>query len=463
MTNSMVSKLLEVMDRTLIGPPISRKEWEYKLVPRTTMRVLKDHGLERTFDPNNPINTDLSLADEFWEAGFSLAVELGMFCPETERIVKFTEEEIEEALKNAVSEVSLGKGKDRITIKARVPEDQSPPIAAMSALGLSVSEELYVPICQSIAQYRVVDMLLGACLDRLHGREVRSRTPYETLAGFYEAKLVKEALHRAGRPRMPVFGVEGAPTEYGFFGGFLPGGFEPECTLAICLIPEPIALPHRILHRVAVALITGTSIEAGHMTTIGGYFGPPEGAALGAIAAHILQAASMQPTVIESTILDGRYFGNCGREALWATSVANQAKSRNSRSMVLGITSQVAGPGTDMILYETACISLAEAVSGAAIVIGTRPAACKYPNYCSGLENKFCAEILKASAGMKLSDANYVVKELLPKYERRLRDPPKGRSFKELTNLVTLKPVPDWLAIYERVWKELEELGVSKP
>ncbi|RLG46404.1 MAG: hypothetical protein DRN90_06565 [Thermoproteota archaeon] len=29
--------------------------------------------------------------------------------------------------------------------------------------------------------------------------------------------------------------------------------------------------------------------------------------------------------------------------------------------------------------------------------------------------------------------------------------------------MVTLKPVPDWLAIYEKVWKELEELGISKP
>lgn len=462
--SEMVLKLLDVLDKTLTGPITTKKEWDIRIVPTRTRSILKEHGLEKVFDPLNPINTDLSLADEFWEAGYALALELGLFCPETERIVQFTENEVKESLQNAPSEVTLGFGKDKITIKPRSPEAPKPPIAAMSALGLSVSEELYIPICQSIAQYRVVDMLLGATLDKIHGREARSRTPYETLTGFYEAVLVKEAVRRAGRPGMAVFGVEGAPTEYGFFGGFgVKGGFEPERSIAICLIPEPVALSYRILHRVAVATNVGAPIEAGHMLTIGGYFGSPEGAVVGSIAAQILQAASMFPTVVESTILDGRYFGNCGREAIWATSVSHQARSRNSHIMNLGITSQVSGPCTDMILYETTSISVTDAVSGVAIEIGTRPNACRYPNFCSGLENKFCAEVLRASTKLKLSDANEIVKTLIPKYEDRLRDPPKGKSFTDCTDLKTLQPTQGWLKIYERVWKELEELGLHRP
>jgi len=460
----MVLRLLDVLDKTLTGPITNKKEWDIKIVPTRTRSFLKERGLEKVFDPLNPINTDLSLADEFWEAGYALALELGMYCPETERIIQFSENEVKESLRNCPTEVTLGFGKDRITVKSRRPEDPKPPITAMSALGLSVSEELYIPVCQSIAQYRVVDMLLGGTLDKIHGREVRSRTPYETLAGFYEAVLVKEAVRRAGRPGMAVFGVEGAPTEYGFFGGFgVKGGFEPDRSFAICLIPEPVVLSYRILHRVVAATHVGAPIEAGHMLTIGGYFGSPEGAVVGSIAAQILQAASMLPTVVESTILDGRYFGNCGREALWASSVSHQARSGNSHVMNLGITSQVSGPSTDMILYETASISIADTVSGVAIEIGTRPNACKYPNYCSGLENKFCAEVLKASTKLKLSDANEIVKTLIPKYEDRLGDPPKGKKFTECTNLKTLQPTQEWLEIYERVWKELEELGLQRP
>lgn len=93
-----------------------------------------------------------------------------------------------------------------------------------------------------------------------------------------------------------------------------------------------------------------------------------------------------------------------------------------------------------MLLYETVAISLADAVSGMAIEISTRPAACRYPNYGSGLENKFCAEVLKGSAGTKRSEANEIMRVILPKYEDKLKSPPRGKSFPECTNLKTLKP-----------------------
>jgi methylamine--corrinoid protein Co-methyltransferase len=116
-----------------------------------------------------------------------------------------------------------------------------------------------------------------------------------------------------------------------------------------------------------------------------------------------------------------------------------------------------------MLLYETTTIAIADSVSGVAIEIGTRPTGCRYKNYASGLENKFFAEVLKSSAKhLKLSDANEIVKAILPKYEDKLKNPPKGKSFPECTDLKTLQPAREWLEIYERVWKELEDLGLPR-
>lgn len=455
--------LFNILDKTLSGPPISKREFEFKLIPQTTRQVLREYGLEKTFNPDNPINTDLKLADEFYKAGYDLALRIGMFCPDTERRILFSEEEVKEALRNAPSELSIGYGKDKVVIRSRQPEDKNPPIAEGSALGMAVSEEYFIPLCMAIAQYKAIDIILAPTLDTISKREIRSRTPYETIMGMYEARYVKEALSRVGRPGMPLHGVEGAPTEYGYFGGFLWGGFEPDRTIGIALIPEPVTLPYQVLHRVAVNHLVGSPLEAGHMLSIGGYFGSPEGAVVGSIAAQILQVASMIPTVVESTILDARYFGNTGREALWATSISVQARSRNNKVMNLGITSQVSGPCTEMLLYETATISTTESVSGIAIEIGTRPAACRYKNYGSALENKFFAEVLKSSAKhLKLKDVNDIVKKLLPKYEEKLKNPPKGKSFSECTNLKTLQPSSEWLKIYEKVWSELEDLGLPR-
>ncbi len=424
---------------------------------------MKEHGLEKVFDPHKPINSDLNLAGQFYDAGHDLALRVGMFCPDTGRRIVFSDGELADAVRRAPSEVTLGYGKDRATIRSRTPEDKRPPVAEGSALGMSVSEEYFVPLCMAIAQYGVIDMILAPTLDTINGHEIRARTPFETAMGMYEARYVKEALMRVGRPGLPLHGVEGAPTEYGYFGGYLTGGFEPDRTIGIALVPEPLTLSYQILHRATVNHLIGSPLEAGHVSNIGGYFGSPEGVVVGTVAAQLLQEASMFPTVIESTVVDSRYFGNTGREALWASSTTMQARSSKNKIMNLGITSQVSGPCTDMLLQETAAIAIADSVSGVALEIGTRPAACRYRDYGSGLENRFFAEVLKASAcQLKMSDANEIVNTLLPKYEDKLRDPPKGKSFPECTNLRTLQPSEEWGAKYENAWKDLEAVGLQR-
>lgn len=461
----MLERFLEVLEKTRKGEIVDEKEWNNKIVLSEIREVLDDYDLDDTYDEENPINTDLSLVDDFWEAGLDLALRLGMYCPDTERRVKFSEDEILESFDYVPREFRLGSGKDQITIQKRRIEDNIPPTAAMSALGLEVREELYVPICQSIAQYEKVDMLIGALFKSIKGHEIRSRSPEETLAGMYEAEKVKEAVRKAGRPGMPLWGVEGAPTEYGHFGGLCPGGFEPERTMSISLFPEPVKLPYHILHRVAQAKNGGYPIEAGHMLNIYGYYGPPEGGVIGSIAGQLLQNVAVQPELIESSILDARYMGNAGRETLWAKSVSYQARARNSPIMDIGFISNVNGPATDMLLYETAVIALTDAVSGASVEIGTRPAACRYPNYCSSLENKLAVEVLEASTDVSLGDANHIVKSLLdsiPDYEEKLRNPNKGQSFEDCMNLDTLRPKKHWQDTYEEVWKELEDLGLPR-
>lgn len=453
----------QVLEKTLNGPPAQKKEFEYKFIPKLVKDKLVEHGLNKTYDPQSPINTDLGLAKDFYKAGFELALEMGMYCPDTERKVLFTEEEIKERIDFAPTHISLGYGQDMVTIKSRRPEDGEIPIAEGSALGMAVTEKYFLPLCMAIAQYRAIDIILAPTLDNISGHEIRSRTPYETIMGMYEARMVKEALQKVGRPGMPLHGVEGAPTEYGHFGGFLPGGFEPERTIGIALIPEPVNLPYNILQRVVVSLLTGAPLEIGHMLNIGGPFGSPEGSVLGAVAAQLLQNASTFPTVVESTILDSRYFSNTSRESLWASSISMQARTLGNKIMNLGITSQVSGPVTEMLLYETATITIADSVSGTAIEIGTRPTGCRYRDYGSGLENKFFAEVLKSSTKhLKLKDANEIVKAILPKYEGKLKNPPMGKPFYEATDLKTLKPTEEWLEIYGNVWKELEDLGLPR-
>ncbi len=451
--------ILEVLDRTQKGPICSEKEWNTKIIPRGIAEKLKEHGLSKTCDPNNPINMDDGLADEFFKAGFEFAVETGMLCLNTQRVIKFTEEELKEALRASPKEITLGGGLDRFTMKARSPEDKTVPIFE-ATLGIGMSEDLWIPFMQAVAQHREIDMLEGPSLETVYGRPILSGTPYETLAGFLQAKMHQEVIRRVGRPGIPAGAVITSPTEYGQFGGYgVIGGYKPT-DVAIVLFPSELKTNYTCLQKVVHALNVGGIIRTGSWAMVGGYSGPPEGSAVSAIAYFILERPVHQAVYGGCGAYDLRYLGNCGRQALWANGLAFQAVGRNTHLLTESIINQTAGPCTDMLLYESAVGLMSVSVSSASVSIGPRSASGKYTDHVSPLETKFCAEVFKACAGMKRKDANEVAKALIPKYEDNLMTPPKGKKFQECFDLKTLKPTTEWRDIYDRVNKEISDLGI---
>ena len=132
--------IYEILERAHKGEYCSSKDWALKKVRGTVRRILKDHKLEGTCDPANPVITDYDLADRFYAAGFELALELGYWVEETERIIQVSQEELENALKFAPAQLTVGEGNDATVLKARTPGDPYLCKQACS-LGITVSED----------------------------------------------------------------------------------------------------------------------------------------------------------------------------------------------------------------------------------------------------------------------------------------------------------------------------------
>jgi len=460
---SLVS-FLEIMDRVHEGPACAIGEWDKRVIPNTVREVLKEHGLMKTFTPENPVNTDDSLADAYWKAGFDFALKTGMLCIDTERVIKFTEDELRQILRDSPSKAVGGYGEDRWEMRHRRPEDPYPPVAMMGALGIDVDEEIYVPALCSIAQHREIDILDPSILSTIHGRKVKAKTPYETLVAMYEAKLHREIVRRVGRPHMTLKGIESTTTEYGDLAGYgVPGGLGPDDFGTILSVTE-LKTTYTLLHKVANDIINvGGRASGNHYSIIGGYIGPAEGCAVGCVASAILQRACHFLTVIGGLPLDFRDMASTRRDSIWASSVSKQAIDRNTHMLHFGLVTETHGPCTKGLLYEIAVGVMNDSVSGCCYEQGTRPCGCRYPNYFSGLENKFAAEVLKAAAGMKRDHMNEIAKKLIPKYEDKLERPPKGKSIYENTDLKVFPPQPikEWYDMYLEVKKELEDLGVD--
>jgi len=451
--------IIEILERTQTGEYCTQRDWDVKRIPQTIRGLLKKHGLENLCDQETPVNTDFGLADAFFKAGYELALELGYLCTDTERIVRVSQEELEDALRFAPSELFVGVGRDGTWLRSRTPADEY-PMKVASSLAIANTEEIFPLLLEGIAREREVDLLGGGSLISIFGRDILSGTPFETLAGYQHARMHVEARRRAGRPGMGGIGVYSAVTEYGQLGGYGVPGAIPATDLSLILFPSEMKIDYRTLHKVVHTINVGGIPKAASPAMIGGMPGPPEGASLSCIATALLSYPILQNRAGGGQTYDVRYMSNVNREGLWMLSVVHQALSRNTHIITDPVVNEVSGAGTETLLYEIAAGIATIASSGAALTTGPRTAGGKLTDHVTPLECRFTAEVAHKASPLTPADVNEIVKDLLPRYESTLRTPDLGRRFQDLYDLGTLLPVEEWASVYRRVKREVTELGI---
>jgi len=450
--------VIEILQRARTGEYCSSHDWDAKRVPQSVKKMLKKYGLQKTVDKENPVNTDQELADSFYNAGYELALELGMLDEAQERIIKVEEDELKSALHLAPSELELGYGKDKRILKTRTPADPTPMLFGAS-LGITVSENVWPLLTEGIARQLEVDLLEGGSMTTINGLEALPNDPSETLLGYEQGRKHRHIRKKAGRSGMPGIGNISAVTEYGQFCYGTKDNFY-NTDLSLILYPSEMKINNQTLHKVVHTLAMDGLIFAGSPGMIGGMPGPPEGAIISSIAASLLQYVVLFSTVGGGEIYDIRNMTSVNRDSLWVLSVTHQALSNNTHLLTHGIANQVSGPGTKELLYETLAGVSVIASSGAAFSTGPRSAGGKFNDYLSPLDCRWCAEIAHATSGMALEDVNRLVKNIIAKYEDKIREPNIGKPVQEVWDLQNFRPLPEAETTYEQVRKEAMDLGV---
>jgi methylamine--corrinoid protein Co-methyltransferase len=455
-----ILKVVEMLQRAKDGPICKTKDWEQRIVPLHVKKILKKYDLEKKFDKDTPVNQDLELADRFFEAGLELASTIGLHCTDTETNIEVSKEEILKAIDEAPSELHLGEGSDKVVLKNRKPEDKTPPLFC-SSLSIQIDEDLYIPFVVGLVKNKNIDIFQGPSIDTVFGVPVYAGSPFETVVGLRENRLREEALWRAGRAGMPQMSLSSATTEFGFLAGFPGQTKKTNPSIGICLQPAELKTNYSNFYKVATVIGYNGYLRTGCPSMIGGYSGPPEGAAVANIASDLLQFAVNQTHISNCSMYDVRVDSVCGRQGLWAMSVSVQAMSRNTHCLLDKIINQTAGPCTEEILYTSAAGLITTCVSGMELTTGPRSAGGAVKNHITPLEAWFCSDVFKASSKLSLEKANELVLYLLSKYEEGISNQPKGKSMRECFDLEKLEPTPEWLAIHDRVKEDLIKRGLD--
>ena len=124
----------QVMDRAYNTGPLMKVEKFDMEVFRKATDLKNKFGVQ--FNPEIPVPENDDLADRVFQAGIELFLEVGVYDAGSERVIRFSRGEIEEALKEIwrlPDSISIGEGSERRELKKRKISDKAPP---RSHLGL---------------------------------------------------------------------------------------------------------------------------------------------------------------------------------------------------------------------------------------------------------------------------------------------------------------------------------------
>ncbi|MCS7098616.1 MAG: monomethylamine:corrinoid methyltransferase [Candidatus Methanomethyliaceae archaeon] len=454
----MSYKMDEITRRAFEGQYMDERDFDLQLMKKCK-ELVKEYDIK--FNPNEIITTDDSMADDVFEAGMKLFLDLGFYCQTTRKCIKFDEWELKYELKNLPEGIIIGEGKDAVVMNIRRVEDSKPPIIHSGPTGTLCSEgDIYVKTLRSYAQERIIDSIGAGTLATIDGFKIRKGTPQEFRAARALARWARQAIIEAGRPGMHINDIAVVSPEAKICALDPYNGIRKTDGL---IVAQMVELKTSLSHLSLVEHLMSYGCFIGNLMTpiLGGYAGGPEGTAIVTVAEHLAGVICYNANYHYLSLTNVKNLNGTDRRGLWTISIVGQALSRNTKIMSVFDCYCAAGPGTEILLREAAAGGVAATVSGLHLM-GCGSCGGKLMDHATGLEARLLKEVGVASVKMKRREVNDFLNKWLPTYEEWLdiAKAPKGKTFQELYDLGSVKPKREWMEIYEKIKRELIDFGI---
>jgi methylamine--corrinoid protein Co-methyltransferase len=192
--------VFDVYERAKSGPEMSEADWDFGVIPKTAKKLKEKYKIK--MDKKVIIPEDKTLIDNLFKAGLDMLEECGVYCIDTNRVIKYTRDEILLAIKNAPRHFTFGEDQEAIHVTPRAYNSKTPPVIQGGPTGSPCSEAMFLPIHQSYAQEPIVDTIVNGVLQTVMGKDPVPSSPWEIMAVRSELFQVREAMSRAGRSGM---------------------------------------------------------------------------------------------------------------------------------------------------------------------------------------------------------------------------------------------------------------------
>jgi methylamine--corrinoid protein Co-methyltransferase len=447
----------EICRRLETGSKMSAEAFDLDVVFTHARRLCEKYNI--VYDPTNPVPSDDDLADRTFQAAIDFVVKVGMFCPDTSSVIRFTRDEVLEAIANSRGRCVMGEGKDRYEWTPRLPDSNTKPWYHVGTGIVNTDERIVFNLVRAYAQVKQANSVSVPALEKIDGYRISGGTPTEILGAIRGINIARDALRHASRPGLAIGNcISTAATAMATIAASgSQFGLRPSDGWLVGSLAE-MKFNMGTLNKVAYLSSWGANIGCESGPLVGGYCGGPAGAA-------ILNTAYR---LIGILVLDCDYHltfpihitNSCSsnREVLWTVAVSSQAISRNTKELVWSLGYIAAGPLTKQFFYETAAYLAAVIPSGVSAQT-THPARAVLNDCVTPMEMIGSVELNKACVGMHREQGNELAKELLEKYENKLQNAPVDKKYQDCYDIDSGLPSQQYVELYGEVMEELRMMG----
>lgn len=456
----------EVANRAMnTGRLMKMKDFDLNIF-RVVSRLVKEYDIK--YDPKVPIPSDDDLADRVFKAGLKLYLETGSYCIDTERVIKFDEGEVREALRDvdrAGESLEIGEGLEKKSLFKRKVEDRRKPVVLGGVVESNPKEGRdFVQLYKSIAQERIIDGIYYGPPKTIEGKTWMLGSPLDCHASMTAVGWMREVLRSVGRPGLHL--RDACPSAIGAISVCDPqNGIRTTDAIALPTISE-LKVNFEVLNKVAYSLHYGCLRTPYWTSMIGGFAGGPEGCVVvnvaGAFNAIMVYHVAGAGYVMNATVLSDPPI-NTVRPTLWVRNLGMQALARNTNLITGGGGLTAAGPGTEQQLWEIASLGVHFSCAGGHVFNGGRKSKLVKPTQGSGMEPRWEGEVARAAASLSRYESNELINFILSKYEDNIAPDraPEGYGFEELYEYDSVCIKPRYADTYAKVKHELEQKGLS--
>lgn len=207
----------------------------------------------------------------------------------------------------------------------------------------------------------------------------------------------------------------------------------------------------------------GDVIMVEQMPILGGYIGGIEETAICDVATTLTSFTLLNAHYHLDGPIHVRWGMTTSRETLQIAGHVAAAIDAHTDLLVANQFYTLAGPCTEMCLFEIAAQALLDTASGRELVSGCASAKGVSEDCTTGMEARMLGEVSTAAAGMDVDDVNSLMKKIVRRYERQYMTAPQGRTFQECYNVRKVLPTMEYLRTYDDAIEKLRELGLDLP